>query len=669
MPLKHYTLRQTTGSGKERREDTVVPGVDFDYDEGDDLDLKELVQDSGERLQLTVIDTPGLSDSGNGQSSNSGMRVIDERHRLRILFALQKIEDVHAICLVVRRDTSYSGDFQDLIRKLRELFMFSIRSTAWNLNFHIVHTNIDVDDRASNLCQIRQQDFDKFGPPGAVHHFINNLPDADSPLEMFCTNQALSDLFRSLSTHSSTKFLDLQYPKSSEQKNNDQMLTNGIRLAISTLKERIESHELEIVKAKKEIERDRPKAELIKKRVDEYDRKLQAIDCDTLSIIDGASEEASTDINAFGGGGRYFSFTTPTRISEVSKWNNGNGTWIEETRKEFSYSVKLQPNWAASTYGSVTLKAKKKDKHADLIASLRKKREPVAKEWQTFVDKSKEAEIKRAGLREEIKKMEFNLIGLRRDLTTVEHSGHSISLALGASLVKYFTLDTPIAAALGYNLQTLVPWTVSPLDEVSRGNLKKSLDSGLSDSRQRLKNLKAKHQRLTALLGQAHSIARIIGELAQPPLGTAQVHSIASLLGELVQAADHLGAGWGERELEDFFQLLKQLERLSESRRSGKRKDDDMVLVRVARPAAERSIAFVGKVAEDINDTLTSIQEATVNAATVQAAAECLGCDEGVPTEIFSWLAKGTCEDINERFLPLFRELRDVVDLAEVVLD
>ena len=220
-------LREVVGSNDARRDRAVIPGKDFDFEDASELDL-EIPKDNGDRLPLNLIDTPGLSDSNNKQSSTSGMCVIDERHKLRILLALQKIEDVHAICLVIRRDTSFSGDFQNLVKQLCNLFMFSVRSSSWNLNYHIVHTNIDARDRSSDLCKTRQQDFADFGPPGAIHHFIDNELNPDSPLEQFLTNKALSNIFRFFLLHEPKKFSNFHYSKPSKHEHNDQVLMNGI---------------------------------------------------------------------------------------------------------------------------------------------------------------------------------------------------------------------------------------------------------------------------------------------------------------------------------------------------------------------------------------------------------------------------------------------------------
>lgn len=158
IPLKSHRLRQIDGpeEAKGRNGSHVIPGEDFDYDDAEEYKLGQDVEDSGDMLALKLIDTPGLSDSGNTPSFTSSMRVVDERHKLRILLTLQQIEDVHAICFVVRRDTNFGGDFQALVKRMLSLLKFSVRSTAWNLQFHIIHTNIDVDDRSSGMCEIRR---------------------------------------------------------------------------------------------------------------------------------------------------------------------------------------------------------------------------------------------------------------------------------------------------------------------------------------------------------------------------------------------------------------------------------------------------------------------------------------------------------------------------------
>lgn len=666
-PLKHHMLREVVGSNDARRDRVVIPGEDFDFEDASELDLEEITKDNGDRLPLNLIDTPGLSDSNNKQSSRSGMCVIDERHKLRILLALQKIEDVHAICLVIRRDTSFSGDFQNLVKQLRDLFMFSVRSSSWNLNYHIVHTNIDPRDRSSDLCKTRQRAFDDFGPPGAIHHFIDNDPDPGSPLEQFLTNKALSNIFRSLLLHESEKFSNLRYPKSPKHEHNDQVLKNGIRLAIHQLRATIEATEKELSSRKKNIAADEPGIKPVKARLDEYDEKIAELNCDALSII--AAEDGWTGKNNFGGGSRLFSFNTTALIAEVDLWSDNDGNFVQKCKKEFSYSVTLRPNWACRALGSVTLKAKKKHKYADEIWAMRERRKPIAKEWDEFVENSGMVKQLDTAVKTDVERMERLVAQLQEDLVVVEQSGRSISLAANPGFVKYFTVDNPFSAAVGYQLQAKLPWTVPPLDQVDRDRLKELLNISLSAKRSLLDTLTAERRRMMSLFGQAQWLALVISQLVKPSFTMAQVQFAADLLHDLMRPVVNNNIEHESPELGPIAELMAQLERLRTNGQSQRSKDDDRAAVEATRSAEASSRALVTRLSGEIAQTLASLQEAYGDHTRAQAATNYLGSDEGVPVGIYALFIELAGKDLNVCFTNIYEQLSDVVDLQDLALD
>lgn len=224
-------LREIVKFNDARRDRTVISDKNFDFENPNELNL-EIIKDNKDRLSLNLIDIFDLNDSNNKQSSTSNMCVIDERHKLCIFLAFQKIENVYVICLIIRRDISFNDDFQNLVKQLRNLFMFSIKSSFWNFNYHIVHTNIDAKNRFFDLCKIRQQNFDDFGSPDVIHHFIDNEFNFDNLFEQFLINKALSNIFRSFLLHKSKKFSNLHYSKSPKHEHNNYILMNGIQFAI-----------------------------------------------------------------------------------------------------------------------------------------------------------------------------------------------------------------------------------------------------------------------------------------------------------------------------------------------------------------------------------------------------------------------------------------------------
>ncbi|KAF9765554.1 hypothetical protein IL306_002145 [Fusarium sp. DS 682] len=393
VPLKTHKLRQIEGPEdmSESNGTYVTPLLDFDMDDADEFKFAHDIEDSGEVLPLRLIDTPRLSDSGNTKASNSGLRVIDERHKLRILLTLQEVQEVHSICIVVRRDTNYGGDFQDLVKRMISLFSFSVRSTAWNLQYHIIHTNIDVEDRASDMCRARQQEFDKFGPAGAIHHFVDNTPDADFPLDVYFANHSLSLLFKALATMTPVNFSALHYAKSSEHVCNDQALANAVQRTKDHVTMEIQDCRERITALKRDVARCKSSAALNSKRVDEYKAKIKEIDCDTHSEIDGGREEGWTETNMAGGGARLFSFTTTVPIEHVEKSHDGDGDWQGENKTANTYQITLQPHWFHKAYGKVTLFAKKKVKHKAKIESLNSQMNPLQKRWQENLQGATEA--------------------------------------------------------------------------------------------------------------------------------------------------------------------------------------------------------------------------------------------------------------------------------------
>ncbi|KAH7126465.1 hypothetical protein B0J13DRAFT_628045 [Dactylonectria estremocensis] len=674
IPLRTHRLRQIDGpeDASWQNDSYVVPGEDFDFDDCDEFRLGHDIQDSGECLQLRLIDTPGLSDSGNTKASNSGMRVIDERHKLRILLTLQEIEDVHAICFVVRRDTNYGGDFQDLVRRMISLLSFSVRSTAWNLQYHIIHTNIDVDDRASDMCQVRQQEFDQFGPAGATHHFVDNTPLADLPLDLYFANDALSGLFKSLVTVSPVKFSNLHYAKSPEHECNDQALVKALQHARAELLTEIEECRKKMASLETDITRYNSNAAFSKKRVDNYETKIKEIDCDTLGDIEGACEEGWTETNFGGGGARLFAFNTTVPIARVDKSHDGDGDWEGENLRRMSYQVTLQPHWFCKSYGKVTLLAKKRDKYRTKIASLNSQMAPLRRWWQENVDKAATANQDTLNLKTQITIMEGNIQALSRDLAVVRKSGHSISLAENQKLVKFFTVDSPLAAAFGYQLVSKVSWTVSPLDKLLKKTFKCRLRKEVTETLARISACKDVYKSLSVQLGIAQGIKVIMAQLTNPPIGAAKLQSAVSFLNIWQCASSRGGSFPGYVRLDGLSELINELESLES--------DADSWPVITSWPGNEEIMeqilsfsitanAFEQDILRSSDTAFKELQRAIWEQRAAQIAMDYLDQDDGLPVGAFASLIRAEASGAKEPYLTVLSELKDVGELGEMALD
>ncbi|KAK3332218.1 hypothetical protein B0T19DRAFT_456811 [Cercophora scortea] len=534
VPLKTHRLRQIEGpEGEEDKNGSyITPGDDFSFDDVDEYKLGQDVEDSGDRLPLRLIDTPGLSDSGNASaSSKSGMRVVDERHKLRILLSLQKIERVHAICFVVRRDTNFGGDFQDLVRRMVSLLTFSVRSTAWNLQYHILHTNIDVDDRASGVCESRQRAFDQFGPGGATHHFVDNTPDRDYPLDVYFANTALSGLFASLAQCGSApvSFTNLYYPKSPEHTCNDQALISAAQQAMTHLSAIVDTGKKRIAALQNDVKRHTDSAQLNQVRVTDYENKINALDCDTLVVIDG--EEGWTERNHAGGGWRLFSFSTSVPIAKVEKSHDADGNWELESQDETSYHIILQPDWLCKSYGKITLYGTMKEFHKAELATLRTQLGPVRARVQEHTAQLTKAKSEIALAESQNAKATALIDALKRDVSTIRDSGRSISLSQSQKLVKFFTVDSPLSAARAYNLQSIVPWTVPPLNKIARKVIKgMTMQKRVRDAKERIDACEKAYKTRSVYVGIAQGISVVMAQLKNPPAGVAKLRAAIAAL-------------------------------------------------------------------------------------------------------------------------------------------
>ncbi|KAK3682366.1 hypothetical protein B0T22DRAFT_494097 [Podospora appendiculata] len=683
VPLKTHRLRQIEGPDDEEDKNGsyITPGDDFRFDDVDEYKLGQDVEDSGDRLPLRLIDTPGLSDSGNAQSSSSSsssstsgtMRVVDERHKLRILLSLQKIEHVHAICFVVRRDTNFGGDFQDLVRRMVALLTFSVRSTAWNLQYHIIHTNIDVDDRASGVCESRQRAFDQFGPGGAAHHFVDNMPDRDYPLDLYFANHTLSLLFQSLTKGSAVSFTNLYYPKSPEHTCNDQALISAAQQAMSQLSAVVETGRKKMAALQADVQRHTASAQLNQVRVDDYESKIAALDCDTLVVID--SEEGWTERNHAGGGWRLFYFSTTVPIAKVEKCHDGDGEWELESQTDTSFYIILQPNWLCKCYGKVTLYGTMKEVHKDELATLRTQLGPVRTRCQEHKTQITKANTDIATLESQNAKTTTLIDALKRDVTTIRESGHSIPLAKSQKLVKFFTVDSPLSAALAYTLQAKVPWTVPPLTKIARPAVKSKMQKLVRDAKEQIDACERTYKTLSVQVGIAQGIRVVTEQLKTPPAGVAKLRAAIAALDLWHGVALKAGQPPAGSRLQGLPELVQRLKTFVAKRESfpataGSEEEEQLRGEITVFAAGVRDFARAMLAASAV--ALRELQRANWEEKATRVAAGYMDVEGGLPVGVYASLIRAAAVaqgGKEEPVMAVLAELKDVGELGELALD
>lgn len=547
------------------------------------------------------------------------------------------------------------------------LLTFSVRSTTWNLQYHIIHTNIDVDDRASDTCQIRQREFDQFGPAGAIHHFVDNTPLVDFPLDVYFSSQSLSRLFKSLATTTPVNFSNLYYAKSSEHVCNDQALTSSVERAKAHLTEEIEDCREQIAELKKDIKRCNSIAALNLKRVDGYKEKISEIDCNLHSEIDGGHEEGWTEKNVAGGGWRVFSFNTTVPIARVEKSHDGDGDWESEEQTSAYYQVTLQPHWLYKAYGKITLYAKKKDKHKAKIESLNCQMTPVRKRWQENVDGATEAASEVSRLENQINDREANIRALSHDLSVIQQSGRSISLAKYQKLVKYFTVDSPLATAFGYKLNAKVAWTVSPLDKFSRDTSKLRMEREIAEKKARITEQKTALVVLSIQLSIARGVRDVMAQLKNQPLGLARLQSAIIMLNIWKTKSEKAGVEGLPELVRKLENLEADADRISWPFAADRPGDDD--LMKELEEFSDKVRGLEQDLATRNDAMFKELRRAIWEHKAAQVASEYLNMDDGLPVGAFASLTRAAAQGTQEPFLAVYSELKDILELREMALD
>lgn len=97
-------------------------------------------------------------------------------------------------------------------------------------------------------------------------------------------------------------------------------------------------------------------------------------------------------------------------------------------------------------------------------------------------------------------------------------------------LVKFFTVNSPLAAVFGYQLTAKVPWMVLPLGKLERDMFKLRLGKEATEMLANICVYNIVYKSLAVQLGIAQGIKLIIAQLTNPPIGAAKLQSAIFIL-------------------------------------------------------------------------------------------------------------------------------------------
>ncbi|EPS35822.1 hypothetical protein H072_10727 [Dactylellina haptotyla CBS 200.50] len=345
--------------------------------------------DSGSRLCLNMIDTPGLSDSSGIKTQieefiRSGMsaaeaekaafqasrNLVDEAHRLKIIQAISKISELHGVCLVIQRAKVFGEELAQL-----QLFVDMFKSTGIKVNYYIIHTKFTNTTmfQAPGLSRIKESE--KFFGIQAEHFFINNRPDrtGDEPLSAHFADSELSRFFFHVHESPGVQACDLKFQKTDSSI--DVALSSTLKSYISSLQIEDKDIQKSIKLLDQQILISESKIESYKQEIDKWKAKRKEFDKpDDLEIekreswVDSSFWDQWPSVD--------FDISTRYTISRVWPSEAGNrGQWISINASEYGKGTKrcqarFKAGWNQKAGGVIVVYGHMRDVKADDIKTL-----------------------------------------------------------------------------------------------------------------------------------------------------------------------------------------------------------------------------------------------------------------------------------------------------------
>jgi hypothetical protein len=177
------------------------------------------------RMQLRLIDTPGLDDSEGDDAENI-------RKVLEALVQNAKSEDpsmryISAILMVVKTDSAFSDSFQTIYAYYRKCMPNLFRGAAIvNTNFTLTFWEQQHEKQTSHLSsmgstksakmkymQIRHDDFHKELKDHRRHFFLDSKPDKRYPFEEYSSLNSIADILNFISAQGSMPITEMTLHK------------------------------------------------------------------------------------------------------------------------------------------------------------------------------------------------------------------------------------------------------------------------------------------------------------------------------------------------------------------------------------------------------------------------------------------------------------------------
>lgn len=327
-----------------------------------------------ERINFTLIDTPGLSDS-----SNADMDIM-----AGIIGRLAGMDHINAVIYVRGIDSPFGQFFKDFF----SYFQRSLPSLSNGLM--IVHSNFTTfkveqflqDEK--NLAKLRQEAFKAATGLDLPHFFMDNDPSVRSP---FAVKQSLNETYRLLAHIACQKpspVGTLKLLKTRKMIDLDLHVVNAVNdlkmnLSRSWNDQKNHANEMEQIalEGQRDLARDKRKLEVQEEELNDLTEGPDVI-LGTISAVEDYSFFGhlllQQQVNL---GRKPVSFDSDYRITNVEKSCSGGSQWLDEKLRGTSWEAIITSGWFRDIKGSATFYTTSKIRHAEEITRIKRHAEDL----------------------------------------------------------------------------------------------------------------------------------------------------------------------------------------------------------------------------------------------------------------------------------------------------
>lgn len=320
-----------------------------------------------QRVNFTLIDTPGLSDS-----NNDDMDVM-----AGIIGRLGEMDHINAVIYVRGINSPFGQSFKDFF----SYFQRSIPSLSNGLM--IVHSNFTTfkveeflqDDQ--NFAKLRQDAFKATTGLELPHFFMDNDPSSRSP---FAVKQSLNESYRLLSQIASQKpspvgpLKLLKTPKMVDLDAHVLNTLNDLKMGLERSWNEQKSHAKTIDQMNYDLQRDLAKT---KRKLEVKEARLNKLRTGPDIIL--GTKNAVEDYSFFGHlllqqqvnlGRKDVSFDSDYKITQAVKTCAGGSQWLDEELRGTSWRAVITSGWFRDIKGSATFYTTSRIRYAEEITML-----------------------------------------------------------------------------------------------------------------------------------------------------------------------------------------------------------------------------------------------------------------------------------------------------------